>query len=323
MLRKILAALTVVFIAHTAAAQVAPPKYESRWHHAFTRHREVENYEQRFNDIKCALVLISRPGAKGTGVFISADGDIATASHVLADRSFKSHPDGTYETGLINMPAFFTVTDCHGNSTEVPNAKIEKNGDAWGVDLAVLQSGIHSDCWLATDPDRSPLPGEPLITMGFPGLAWGSLAIYTGLVSTGTLKLDLIAGFSETHDPIKQLNEFIQVQMPISAGLSGSPIIDQNNRVIGIVTMAGASTLELDLLIQLNHQNFFAGPPFAVAPPPSQPGQIQVNLNPFVLVAQLAETLKNFASPGYGDAVPIKYLRPKQQRNQRRESLAH
>jgi S1-C subfamily serine protease len=312
--------LALFILIYSAVAQVAPPQHESRWHHVLTRHRDIENYQQRFDDIKCALVLIRRPGAAGTGVFISADGDIATASHVLADRSFKSHPDGTYETGLVNMPAFFTVTDCHGNSTEVPNAKVETNGDAWGVDLAMLQSGIHADCWLAIAPNGAPHPGEPLITMGFPGLAWGSLAIYTGIVSTPTLKLDLVVGFSETQQPIRQLNEFIQVQMPISAGISGSPIIDQDNRVIGIVTMAGASTPEIDLLIQLNHQNFFAGPPPAVAPPP---GQRQVNLNPFALVAQLAENLKNFASPGYGDAVPIKYLRKAQPRNPKPESPGH
>ncbi len=305
--------VTFLLLTRITIAQVAPPKNESRWHHLLTRHRQIANFEQRFNDIKCALVLISRPGSVGTGVFISADGDIATASHVLGDRAFKSLPDGTYEAGL-NMPAFFTITDCHGNSTEVPNAKVESNGDAWGVDLAVLRSGIHSNCWLATDDVTVPRPGEPLITMGFPGLAWGSLAIYTGIVSTATLRMNLVVGFSDSQQPIKQLNDFIQVQMPISAGLSGSPIIDGNNRVIGILTMAGASTPELDALIQLNRLNAFAVPP---QPAAAQPGQRQVTLNPFSLVAQLAENLKNFASPGYGDAVPIRYLRKGPQHSQK------
>jgi hypothetical protein len=110
--------------------------------------------------------------------------------------------------------------------------------------------------------------------------------------------------------------------MPISTGLSGSPIINDENRIVGIVTMAGASTTDIDLLIHLNHSNaFVVQPPLGVPPP--LPGQQQVTLNVFSLVAQLAENLKAFASPGYGDAVPIRYLRREQQRSPQPASPAH
>jgi hypothetical protein len=62
-------------------AQVAPPKRESNSAHV--KHSRAENYSQRFNSFKCALVLVRTPTEYGTGFFVSPDGDIATASHVL------------------------------------------------------------------------------------------------------------------------------------------------------------------------------------------------------------------------------------------------
>jgi S1-C subfamily serine protease len=318
-LRKTLAVITLAFLCCIATAQVAPPKHESNFAHV--KHSRAENYSQRFDAIKCALVLIRTPAGVGTGVFISSDGDIATASHVLGDRTFKSDPDGTIEAG-INMPPTFTITDCHGTVTDVPSANVEKNGDTWGTDLAVLRSGVNTNCWLLMGPTAVTNPGEPLITMGFPGLAWGSLSIYTGIVSVASIKLDLIIGFTDTRQPVKPKNDFIQVQMPISTGLSGSPIINDENRIIGIVTMAGASTTDIDLLIQLHHLNAFAVPqPMGVPPPPA--GQQQVTLNVFSLLAELAESLKAFASPGYGDAVPIRYLKREPPHSQQAASPAH
>jgi len=315
-LHKALAVLIVMFSYSVAFTQVAPPRSESRLHHLFSRHSEDYDLAHRFDDLRCALVLISRGGGTGSGVFISASGDIATASHVLGDRTFKSAPDGSFEAG-INMPPSFSITDCHGRVTEVASSQVEINGDAWGADLAVVQSGINSKDWLRMSPNSGIKPGTPLITMGFPGLAWGSLSIYRGIASTGdNLKLDVIVGVtSDTNQGVKPTNEFVQLQMPISPGLSGSPIIDDKNRVLGIVTQAGSSTAMIDLLIQLNHLNAFPALP-PPGTPPLLPGQRQVTFNLFSVFSEFAEHLKNFASPGYGDAVPIRYLKRGQPQHQ-------
>ena len=139
------------------------------------------------------------------------------------------------------------------------------------------------------------------------GISWasvGSLSIYTGIMSA-RLNLDLIIGATKDGKPVKPENEFIRVQMPISPGLSGAPVIDDKNRVVGIVTSAGASTQDINLLLQAYHLKAFPeNPPVVLVP-----GQVTVNLNVFSIVAQLAESLRNFASPGYGDAVPMRYLR--------------
>jgi hypothetical protein len=240
-------------------------------------------------------------------MFISPNGDVATASHVLGDRTFKTSPDG-FEAG-INMPESFTITDCHGSTTSIPSTNVEVNGDAWGADVAVFQSGVTTHDWLRLSPVSGIKPGAPLITMGFPGLAWGSLSIYAGIASTDDkVKLDVLVGItSDTHQGVKPKNDFVQLQMPISPGLSGSPIIDSDNRVVGIVTQAGSSTPMVDLLIQLNHANVFGVQQPPAEPIPGQP--MNVNLNAFSILAEYAEHLRNFASPGYGDAVPIRYLK--------------
>lgn len=295
------------------AAQVVPPKHESWLHHLFRSHvSSPNNLEQRYRALKCALVMIRIPEGFGTGFFISSDGDIATASHVIARRIFISQPDGKIRTELA-MPPLFTVIEEQGRRTDVSAEKVEKNGDAWGADVAVIKSGIEAKCWLTT-ADAIPLhPGQHLITMGFPGLAWGSLSIYTGIMSAN-LKLDLVLGTTTAGQPVVPKNEFIRVQMPISTGVSGSPVIDDENRVVGIVTLAGASTRDIDQLIQLNRLNAFAVPPA---------GPNQVTLNVFSVVAQLAESLRAFASPGYGDAVPIRYLKKAPQDNQQSASPDH
>lgn len=294
-------------LSHVVFGQIPSPKHESRLYHLFAPHRDIDNLQRRFDDLQCALVLIRTPTGFGTGFFISRDGDIATASHVLGQRLFTSQDDGKLKVDLV-MPTSLTVDYGQGKSAEIPATDVEKNGDSWGADVALLKSGIQTTCWLGTASDTGIGQGEHLITMGFPGLAWGSLSIYTGIMSA-KLKLDLIIGTTTTGQPVKPENDFIRVQMPISTGLSGAPVIDDGNHVIGIVTSAGASTRDIDLLIQLNRSNAFPELPPVVTPTLPGQQQVTVNLNVFSILAQLAENLRNFASPGYGDAVPMRYLR--------------
>src|ERR1051326_5143197 len=302
-MKKLWSLLVIASVVPFASSQVAPPRRESNSEHL--RQSRAVNYSQRFNDLKCALVLIRTATAYGTGFFVSRDGDIATASHVLGKRTFMSAPNGTLRADLA-VPETFTVVQQDGSSTQVPAIKVDKNGDAVGADVALIKSGISTSCWLATGDDTKLLQGDHLITLGFPGLAWGSLSIYAGIMSA-RLKLDSIIGTTSTGEAVKPENDFIRVQMPISPGLSGAPVIDDNNKAVAILTSAGFSTMGIDLLIELNHAKAFEAAPQPGAPAPL-PGQKQIVLNPFSLLADFAENLRNFASPGYGDAVPVRYL---------------
>ena len=125
-----------------------------------------------------------------------------------------------------------------------------------------------------------------------------------------------------TGEAVQTPNEFIRVQMPISSCLSGAPIIDDENRAVAVVTNAGGWTQDLEHLLLA-----FRGGAFETPPPPPNPNQppntITFNLNSMALTAELAGLFHDFASPGYGDAVPLRYLRKPQQQNQPSASHDH
>jgi S1-C subfamily serine protease len=236
-LRKTLAVVTTAFLCCTVAAQVAPPKHESRWHHVFTLHRDIDNLPRRFNDLKCALVLIDTGVRLGTGFYISSDGDVATASHVVGDRTFSANPDRTIRVNIA-IPNIFWMTNSKGERIQLAATMVENNPDAWVADVARIKTGTKTGCWLQEVDDRLSKPGEHLIAVGFPGLSFKALTLYTGIMSA-RLTTNLPTVILNTGEAVPPSNEFIRVQMPISAGLSGAPIVDDENRAIAIVTNAG------------------------------------------------------------------------------------
>jgi S1-C subfamily serine protease len=290
--RKSLALITLVFLTcSTAAAQVAPPKHESRWRHVFGHHRDQNNLEQRYGDLKCALVIVDSGLELGSGFFISPDGDVVTAFHVLG--SVEYVPEGTnLRINLLSQPTIHiktTVTDL-----SVPIASLENDPGTWSADLAVLKTKQPTACWLTLGDDRKVKPGQHAIALGFPGLGFGSLSMYSGIV-VARLKNDLPIAVTQGM-AMKHTNDFLRVQMPISTGISGGPLLDDDNRVIGVVTSAGAWGADLQLLTQ-KWKSMSLGIP-------------QPDMSPeLLLTGHLAEIVHDYASPGYGDAVPISYLR--------------
>lgn len=312
-LRRTLAALVVILFCGNLSAQVAPPKQESRWHHLFTRHREPENLEQRFNDLQCSLVLIDAGPRAGTGFYISGDGDLVTASHVLGDRVFARTADRSISVSMT-IPATIHITNSKGERSEVPGSAVEQNPDAWLSDVALIRTGIKTSCWLRQVDDRKAQTGEHLITIGFPGLSFKAVTLYTGIMSarlTTNLPMVILDG-----EAIPPPNEFIRVQMPISTGLSGAPVIDDENKVLAVVTLAGGWSQDLEnmtMLLKMGVLQQLQTPPPGTPPP--QPNRVTITLNPLVETAELAGLFHDYASPGYGDAVPLRYLKKQPPQN--------
>jgi len=308
-------------LATSCPAQVSAPKRESHLHHIFASHRDVNNLEARFDELKCALVLIEAGQKFGTGFYISSDGNVATASHVLADRTFSLAPDGKSINVNMALPRVLYLTKSNTERLEVPTTQVENNADAWVADVALIKTGNKTPCWLREVDDRQSRPGQSLITMGFPGLSFKTLTIYTGIMSA-RLKTNLPTMILTTGQPAVSTNDFIRVQMPISAGLSGAPIIDDENRAVGIVTNAGGWTRDLENLMMAFHGGAFQTPP----PPPQDtqaPNTVTFNLNSMALTAELAGLFHDYASPGYGDAVPLRYLRKPPPQSQPSASHGH
>jgi hypothetical protein len=245
---------------------------------------------------------------------------VATASHVLGERKFSHNPDATINVS-ITIPKVLYLTNCGGERMEVSANTVEQNPDAWLADVACIKTGKKTSRWLKEVDDRHSFPGEHLISMGFPGLSFKALTLYTGIMSA-RLSTNLPTVILETGEAVPTSNEFIRVQMPISTGLSGAPVIDDGNRAVAIVTNAGGWTRDLDnLLVAFRLGGFRVQSPPAT--PKQPPNTVTFSLDSMVLMAELADLFHDYASPGYGDAVPLRYLRKPQQQNRPSASPAH
>jgi hypothetical protein len=92
--------------------------------------------------------------------------------------------------------------------------------------------------------------------------------------------------------------DVMRIQMPITAGASGSPVIASDDTAVAIVSEIPVIwTSELSRLIQTMKNS------------PGGSGIMLSGFDTTVILAQLALIVKEFESPGAGLAVPISYLK--------------
>jgi hypothetical protein len=289
-------------------SQIGPPLPESDMDHLMNS--RAENNSKRFDQIKCAIVQVFKGSPDdlssfGTGFYDSPNGDIITASHVVGDRVWAATTSGV--TVDLISPESLTVVESTGERFTFPRSAIEENRGEWAADLAHIATGRKTGCWLAIDKDATVKPGMPVITVGFPGLAFGSrgsLSIYQGMVSATKVSNNLPIARISADNFVIPVNQFIRVQMPACPGLSGAPIINDENKAIAILSRAGVWPEELDQLIDSWDKGQLGARPVAQPQPTLQSNT--ANLPWFV--GALAWSSHKFASPGYGDSVPLSYL---------------
>lgn len=136
--------------------------------------RDANDLERRYKQLSCSLVLIQAGNSIGTGFYVSADGDIITASHVLGERTFAT--EGAQYRITIAIPPTITLRNSQGQFDIDSMSTVENNADDWASDLAVLRTHKPAPCWLIKGDDKKAAPGQHVLAMGFPGLAFGSLS---------------------------------------------------------------------------------------------------------------------------------------------------
>jgi S1-C subfamily serine protease len=156
-----------------------------------------------------------RSNYSGSGFFVSQDGKIATAYHVIAGKN----PDDT-----------LTVDLADGRTLKATIAEVKPLSD-----IAVLQvEHAPNETFKALDlraTSRDIKENIPVFVVGHP-LGWGRT-----YVSEGTLLgRDRIHDTDLVHDPNNQNRMVLHAQIHVEKGNSGSPMLDKDGRVIGVVS---------------------------------------------------------------------------------------
>lgn len=153
--------------------------------------------------------LVARDAAgnelgNGTGFFVSAGGRIVTNHHVVRGApNLVAILEGSREVRILGVLA-----------------------DDAESDLAVLQAEAGQYPILRLEDGRDPRVGEPVAVIGSPiGLA-------------GTLSTGIVAAVREEGPDLgahgKAPSWTLQISAPISPGSSGSPVLAEDGRVVGV-----------------------------------------------------------------------------------------
>jgi serine protease Do len=149
--------------------------------------------------IRCEPTENGSGGACGSGFFISKS-RILTANHVVDSKNFRVEFDNKYFPVKI--------------------IKRDKNSD-----LALLQIDFESDSFYKIS-ESSPLINEEVRCKGFPRGIW------TRCVSVGKVRK-----FSKSKHP--DSDRFVlqcNVWMNVIPGMSGGPLLNSNNEVVGVLS---------------------------------------------------------------------------------------
>ena len=248
----------------------------------------------RYDRLACAVVQVSHPGGAGTGFFISADGDVLTTASIAVNRTFSEPAPGQVRVDIDYNPGLQLVR----NGVAEPLAKlpplVAADVERAMADLVILRTGLQAPCILPLSkrPGEARI-GQHVIAIGYP-ISSAASSLYEGFISAKYERLPVPMAIVNGRPMLPSYN-VIGVQMPVTAGASGGPVITDNDEVIGVITDGPPTWFsDLNALVQKEQaqEDGFAAPT----------SDLQK------LVAKLAWVVQEFATSGAGFAVPVSYL---------------
>lgn len=150
--------------------------------------------------LRSAVVTVETLKGSGTGFYISKDGYLLTNNHVVGEESFVKVKTATGR----ELPGEVLAFDAKRDVALIKTAKIPF--EAFSI--------------RSTDPSQ----GEEVYAIGSP----------LGDDFNGSMTHGVVSGFRDTEN-----GRFIQSDVSILSGNSGSPLLDQKGAVVGIAVIGG------------------------------------------------------------------------------------
>lgn len=271
---------------------------------------EAHDLTSRFERLSCAVVRITSDAGGGTGFFIDNKGTIVTVAHVVFDQKYvlPSSSNTPSQTGLTAENELTPKKNLAVQLTNGTRAPLNI-GDLGSLakqrasyDLALISTNLPSPCFIpiASAPIKLSV-GEHLIAIGLPGSAVGQV-LYDGFLSAISIHPHIPVGVVDGHPntPVFARYYLLRVQMPITLGLSGSPVISDSDEAVGLIS--GEPVVGSHDIWEIARR--FGGMRNVSS------GSSTAGFDLPKIVGQLGWIMTEFESPGAGFAVPSVYLSP-------------
>lgn len=257
----------------------------------------------RYDALSCAIVKFSHPNGTGTGFFSNATGKVVTAAHVVYDRTFIQNESGAIRVKVDWKPELQVAAEGQA-ARAVPRTDVTDSAVRLTLkDLAIVETGIESPCYLPLGDSKNARIGESLLSMGYPGSAT-ALTLHGGFLSSRHAAPKVGLATIGDRPIFAEEYEVLRVQMPITAGASGSPVVNANDEAIAVISaLPRLWTGDLQKLIA------------AFQTRKGGSGILLSGFDTTQILAQLALIVREFESPGAALAVPVHYLEQERETN--------
>jgi S1-C subfamily serine protease len=252
-----------------------------------------KSLRQRYNSLVCAIALIQTERGTGTGFFVDSDGDMATAAHVVSTKNFRIIQNQVLFD--VSVDQHISVTPHGESSSALEPSAVEVDKAESARDLVLIHTNLKPPCWIPIGNPSDTMTGDHLLSIGFPGIDNGNPILYEGFLS-GRFQHPPIAVAQVNGEAILPHYEVMKVQMPITPGASGSPVIDDSGHAIAVISESPLVwTRDLESITRAAR---------------SGSGITLSGFDVVKILGQLAIVVREFESPGSGYAVPISGLMP-------------
>lgn len=197
----------------------------------------------------------------------------------------------------VNVDQNISITPHGQQMTKLAAGAADVDKNESGMDLAFIHTTAHPPCFIPLGNAKAVGTGDHLLAIGFPGIDNGNPILYDGFLSGRFPHPPISAVGTVNGQAIMPRYEILKVQMPITPGASGSPVIDDAGNAIGVISEAPIIwTQDLENITRVAA----TGSGIALS-----------GFDVVKTLGQLAIVVREFESPGSGYAVPISGLQPK------------